>query len=181
MATKQKGVDEKSVYDSGKGEEVEEESEGETAKERLHAFGFAWPILESILGLVLLAAGMLALNYLNGFLGSTLISAVSSFLYTNIGVFFGFFLFAGYNEYLHRRYHDEYWAIAPVMAGIAVAFALWLAAWAANLISAVPQFAELATVFALILANITAVLLIVIALGYAFVIAKHVIPRRSRR
>ena len=151
------------------------ESEHSAKRHWIGIFGVAGPLIGSILGLIFLSIGILVLNFINVFLGSGFIASVSGFIYGNVGVFFMVFLFAGYNEYLSRRYWRGFWAISPLMAGIGVAISLWIMAWVVRLVNTVPNVAALSSISSFIFANLAAAFLLVVVLGYAFVIAKRIL------
>ncbi len=170
------------------GEEMERFGKGMESREResrhgmraglFGFFGVAAPLIGSVIGLVFLLIGILALNFLNIFLGSGFVTSVSGFLYANIGIFFVIFLFAGYNEYLSRRYWQDFWAVSPIMAGIGVVISLWIIAWAVRLINTVPNVAVLTSASSFIFANLAPAFVLVMVLGYAFVITKRILRSR---
>lgn len=137
-------------------------------------FGFIGPLLGSILGIVFLAVGILVLNFLNLFLGSSFITSVSNFLFANMYIFFAIFIFSGYNDYFSKRYRS-YWVVSPITAGISVVIAFWILSWAISLINTVPKISVLTSISNFLFANLLGIFLLVVVLGYVVVFIKKLI------
>ena len=138
-------------------------------------FGFVGPLLGSIIGIIFVAIGIFILNFINLFLASSFISAVSSFLFENLNIFFAIFIFTGYNDYFSKRYRRSYWMISPITAGIGAVIAFWIIAWAIVLINTVPKFAILTTISNFLFANFLGIFLLVLVFGYVVVAIKKLI------
>jgi hypothetical protein len=133
-------------------------------------FGFAGPLIASVVGIILLVVAIVILKIVNFVLGSSFITAIAGFLYANIYLFFGIFLFTNYNEYFSKHFRSAYWMITPVTAGISLVIAFWIIASMLTLINVVPHLAILTTIANFINANLLTIFVIVLVLGYVFVI-----------
>jgi hypothetical protein len=156
------------------------ERRGKEYKSRwFRSFGVVGPLIGSIFGIIVLAVGIFVLNFVNLALGSAFISAISSFLFANIYLFFAIFLFGNYRDYFSRRY-ENFWVVSPITTGISIIIALWIFAWLINLVNTVPQTQVLTSVSSFLLSNLSSFLAIFIVLGYAIVIIKKMIGRMWR-
>ncbi|VVB59627.1 Uncharacterised protein [uncultured archaeon] len=144
-------------------------------------FGVMGPLIGSVFGIVCLALGILFLNLVNLALGSIFISAVSGFLFANLGWFFIIFLFFGYSDYLRKLYPREYWMVSPVIAGAGVVVALWIIAWILNSINISLGSSLIASVVNFLYINLFAIFIIIVVLGYIFAVAAKVFDSGWRR
>jgi len=146
----------------------------------LSTFGFIGPLVVSIFGIVFLGVGIFALNLINLYLGSTLISAISNFLFTNLYIFFAIFIFSNYRDYFSKRYRETFWIVSPITISISVIIGLWIFGWIINLVNTVPQNQILASISNFLFTNLFPILAVFIVLGYVIVIIRKMIGRMWR-
>jgi len=138
-------------------------------------FGFVGPLIGSIIGLVFLVIGVFVLKFFNFFLGSSFVSAITDFLFTNLGLFFAIFLFSSYNEYFSKKHWENYWIVTPITTGISLVIAFWIIAAAITLINTVPKFTILSTIANFISANLLTIFVVVFVIGYVVVVVRKMV------
>ena len=138
-------------------------------------FGFVGPLIGSIFGLICLAVGIFILKFINLFLGSSFILAVSTFFFGYIHWFFAFFLFSGYTDYFSKRYRETFWTVSPLTTAIRICIAFWIAAWVLNLINTVPKISAFTSISNFLFANLLGIFVLLVFIGYVVMMIKKLI------
>jgi len=133
-------------------------------------FGIVGPFLSGVLGLACLAIVLWILNTVNLPLGNVFISNLSSFLFSNLALFFAFFLFFSYTSYLSRRFRRAYIPISPIVIAIGITIGFWLLMWAINLVNLSLANANLTSISLFIQYNLFGIFLAFMFLGYLVLI-----------
>jgi len=133
-------------------------------------FSFIAPIIESIVGIIILIIAIFLLNFINAGLGSTFISALTIFFSNNLHWFFIAGLFFNYGKFIVKRIRAARWFLSPLLGSAGFAFAIWILAgiFAAINVSAQSGFIARAVDFAT--ANILNIFIALLVLSYAFAI-----------
>lgn len=143
-------------------------------------FGFIGPLMGSIIGIVFISFGVLALNIINVPLGSSFISAVSNFLFRNLSWFFAFFLFFGYTDYFSKRFPRTYWIASPIAASIGIIITIWIAIWLLNLINVYSHSTLISFLSNFLFTNLGAIFVVTLVLGYVIIFIKAIIKYSLR-
>lgn len=98
--------------------------------------GIVGPFISGIIGLAVLAIALWVLNLINIPLGSAFITSVYDFVFANLPLFFGFFLFFSYASYVSRRHKHAFMPISPITTAICITIAFWIIMSALSLINA---------------------------------------------
>lgn len=138
-------------------------------------FDVIGPIIKSVFGIVFVVFGILMLNLINLPFGSDFIAAVSSFLFTNLHWFFAAFLIFGYSDYFSEKYPRTYWIISPIANSIGVIIVVWISIWMLNLINTSVGSSVIAAISNFLHANLLAIFVLSLMLGYVVVIIKEFI------
>ncbi|VVB76757.1 Uncharacterised protein [uncultured archaeon] len=138
-------------------------------------FGAIGPLITSVVGILFFAIGIVVINFVNYFLGSTFVAAVAKFLFDNIYLFFAIFVFSSYKGYLSVVHKMAYELLSPILVGVSFAIAFWSAGWVLRLINTVPKVALIGQISEFFFAEMATILLVVIVLGYVFVVAKRLV------
>jgi len=133
-------------------------------------FGFVGPFLSGIMGLIFLVIVIWILNIVNLPFGNVFISNVSSFLFSNLAIFFAFFLFFSYTSYISRRYRKAYIPVSPIVVAIGITICFWLIMWAINLVNISLANASLTSISLFIQYNLLGIFLAFLFLGYLVLI-----------
>ena len=143
-------------------------------------FGFIGPLIGSIFGLICLAVGIWVLNMINLPLRSSFILAVSNFLFTNLHLFFGVFLFFGYSDYFSKRYPKTYWMISPITTSIGIVIVIWISVWILNSINTYIGSSVIESLSNFLYVNVWGIFVLFLVLGYAFAFIKRLIINMLR-
>lgn len=158
------------------GERIEDRFEKRKARRHygffFWSFGLIGPLLGTIFGLLVLIIGIALLNWLNGGLGSTFISALSSFLSDNLAWFFLAGLFFGYARFLVRSIAVLRPIFSPLVSAASLTFTAWILSglFLAINVSAKSGFLNRVAVF--LSSNLVGIFLFFLVLGYAWVVVK---------
>jgi hypothetical protein len=133
-------------------------------------FGAFGPLFGSIIGLVFVAMGILALNLVNAPLQSAFLSALSGFVLAHLHWVFGIFLFFGYTDYLRRDFPESFWLVSPLFTAGGIVIMLWIAVWALSLVGVFGGSDFLMAASSVIWSNIVEVFVFLVLLGYVFAI-----------
>jgi len=87
--------------------------------------GFTGPLIRGIISIIFIAFGIWMLNLINAYLSNLFVFLLSSFLSSNIQLFFIASIFFGYCSYFSRRYQKFYYLLSPIVAGAKAVFVLW--------------------------------------------------------
>lgn len=117
---------ERGVEDFGK--EMERLGERVSCNHAKHdIFGPVGPLLSGIFGIFLLVLIVWFVNLINSFFGLEIISSLASFMIRNVGYFFLIFIFFSYANYFSRKFRSLSLMIEPVVLGVSMSIAFWLA------------------------------------------------------
>jgi len=142
-------------------------------------FGLAGPFLSSILGIVILALGIWIVNFANMPIGSSFLANVSSFLTSNLGLFFLIILLFSYASYFSRHHPQGYRPFSPLGAAAGLTIAFWIVMNAiiiANFSIANPTIAFISYWIGQLLPVIFGVSVFV---GYAILVAKISVEKQE--
>jgi hypothetical protein len=138
-------------------------------------FGLVGPLIGSIIGIVFLGIGIWLLNFINLVLGSSLIGAVSNFLFLNLEWFFLIFIFSGYNDYFSKKFPESYWIVSPIMTSASIVIALWIFIWVLNIVNTVPKNTVIAAISTFLSTNLQALFVLFLVIGYVAVAVKKLV------
>lgn len=128
--------------------------------------GVAGPFLSSIFSVVMLAVLLWIFNFVNVPLGSGFLTALYTFLLSNIALFFAFFLFFSYSSYFHKHFRRAYLPISPIIVAIGITIGFWLLMSALNLINISFASVHLVNIAAFIQFNLFGMFIGFLFLGY---------------
>ncbi|MFA5357845.1 MAG: hypothetical protein WC308_02885 [archaeon] len=134
-------------------------------------FGLLGPVIGSIIGIIVLVIGIFLLNFFNIFVGSTFISAFSSFLSGNIQWFFLISLFFGYGKYVSRLVYPIGWLLSPLLGSAGFTFALWIIAEILKATNVSAQISFIGSASNFIINNLLPIFLVLLVLSYGFAFA----------
>jgi hypothetical protein len=146
--------------------------EGEWEYRSFGFLGLLWPIIGSIFTLIFLAVGIWILNFINLSLKSYFIFQVSSFLFSNLYLFFAFSLFFGYARYFRRRFRSVYWLLSPVVSALMIIFLIWIFIFLLDLMNFYVGSVFIQSIAGFLRANFAGIFILFAVLGYAFEIMK---------
>ena len=90
-------------------------------------FGIIGPLISAILGLVCLALGIWALEFIAGKTGAVILTGgMREFLLSNAGVFFVIFLVSSYAKYLSQTSRSACLLISPFATAFGISVFLWV-------------------------------------------------------
>lgn len=138
-------------------------------------FGVVGPLIESMIGIVILLMCVFFLDAVNNSVGNSFIYALSNFIATYLYVFFGASLFFGYCNYFSRTYPGIRWLIAPVSCAAGIVFALWIAIYILNYAGTYAKSAFLEQVSTFLAQNLWGIFFVVLVLGYVFAVTGKLI------
>jgi hypothetical protein len=169
------------IEDIGKrfGSEIEKKSkrhERHRHEWKFEVFGPIGPLFGSAAGIIFIAVGIWLLNLINIPLGSSFISTVSGFLFSNLHWFFIVSLFFGYNNYL-KRFSKGYWIIAPLMASIGIVIVAWVLGWAFGVVSNYTEASIFPQLSSVLSENLWGIFVLVLVLGYVIVFIQKIFMR----
>ncbi len=136
-------------------------------------FGLLWPIIGSIFTLIFFAVGVWILNFINLSVKSYLIFQVSSFLFSNLYIFFAFSLFFGYARYFRRRFRSAYWLLSPVVSSLMIIFLVWISIFILDLMNFYVESIFIQSIAGFLRANFAGIFFFFAVVGYAFEIMKR--------
>lgn len=143
-------------------------------------FGFIGPLIGSLFVIVCIAVGIGVLNFINLGFGSSFISQVTDFLFSNLGWFFAVFLFFGYTDYFSKRYPKTYWMVSPIAGSICTVIVIWIAVWLLNLINVYVNSTLIASLTNFLSVNLWGIFIAFLVLGYAVIVIKRFIMNSLR-
>ncbi len=112
------------------GERMERKG-NEIGDELRSAFGFVWPIIGSIVGLICFAIAIWALNYIGANSGFEFLTKIAAFFLSNLGLFFILFLFFSYMDFFSKTKRRAFRPFSPIVTAAGIAVAVWVIANAA--------------------------------------------------
>jgi hypothetical protein len=142
---------------------------------RFGTFGPLWPIIGGILTLIFLAFGIWILDFINLSVKSYFVFQVSSFLRSNLYLFFAFSLFFGYARYLRRRNRRAYWILSPVVSSLGVVFFIWISIFMLGLINFYVGSTFIDLIVNFLRVNFLGIFIFFLVLGYAFELIKKML------
>jgi phage shock protein PspC (stress-responsive transcriptional regulator) len=98
-------------------------------------FGVAGPLISSIFGIIVLAASVWALRFVNFFINNAIVAGIHNFLFMNIGWFFLIFIFFSYSGYLSRAHPKVWKPVSPFSAAVGIGVGLWILVNAINVVN----------------------------------------------
>ncbi len=138
-------------------------------------FGFMGPIIGSVFGLVFILFGVWILNFINLPLKNSFITAISSFIFTNIHWFFAIFIFFGYSTYLSKKLPKTYWIISPFIQIVGAIFIIWISIWFLNIINVYANNNVIAHISNFLYLNLWEIFLFLLILGYFIIFTKRIL------
>jgi hypothetical protein len=141
----------------------------------LETFGLIWPIIGSIFMLIFLAFGIWILDFINLSVKSYFIFQVSSFLFSNLYLFFAFSLFFGYARYFRRRFRRIYWLLSPVVGSLRLIFLVWIFIFVLGLMNFYVGSTFIQIIADFLRANFAGIFIFFLVLGYAFEFMKKIL------
>jgi len=138
-------------------------------------FGFIGPLISSIFGIIVLCLGIWLLNWINIPTGSSFISRLTSFIFTNLHWFFAFFVYSNYTEYFSKKYSKSYWIISPLTTSIGIVIVIWISIMILNIINASVASSIILIASNFLYENLPGFFFLFLVLGYAFVTIKMLI------
>ena len=148
-------------------------------------FGPVGPLLSSIFSILIFVVVVLVLDYVNLFLKIGLISGMTSFLLSNAGYFFLIFLFFGYASYFSRSFEKLYYITDPLVIGVSLLVAFWLASEAISIVGSSTGNPALLDISLLFSRGLPSIFLLGVFLGILVTLARMTsearMPARSRQ
>ena len=138
-------------------------------------FGLIGPLVGSIFGIVFLAIGIVVLNLINMFLGSSFISLVSNFIFRNLYFFFAVLLFFGYSDYLSKRFPKTFWIAKPMTTSLGIALVIWISIWILSLVNIYVGSRLITSLTNFLYLNMWGVFFVFLVFGYALIAIKKII------
>jgi len=108
------------------GKEMQQDFRKKSFSQRL--FGVLYPLLKSILGVLIIGVAILAVKALNSHLGSDFLLNLNLFLTNNLGIFFIILLIFAYIRYLEKNFRYFHKAFSPIFAAFAITVFFWIMA-----------------------------------------------------
>ena len=146
-----------------------------------NTFGLVGPVLGSVFGIVWLVICIWLINFVNIFLALKFIAAVTDFLWANLGLFFAASLFFGYGDYFVKRSPGGKWLVQPALVAMGITFALWITMRIIEVINASSPNPALASAAAFLTANLQAIFLVILVIGYVVSVTGLLISQLGRR
>lgn len=159
--------------------EIDKRSKKHEKKHEWHfrMFGPIGPLFGSAAGIIFVAIGICILNFINMPLGSSFISSVSNFLFSNLHWFFLVSLFFGYNDYFSKGFPKNYWIISPFMTGIGIAIVAWVLGWVFGVVSNYTDASIFPQLSSFLGESLWAIFVLVAVLGYVIVFVQKIVMR----
>ena len=143
------------------------DEKGDNADSWYHrTFGPVGPLISSVLGVLMVGLGILAITLINFPLDSAFLEAIKVFLADNLGVFFGIFLFFSYSSYFSRAAPKAYRPFYPLIIAISLTIAAWMLSTVLLIANAFIGWAFLTTLSMFILDNLFWILGGLVVIGY---------------
>ncbi len=108
------------------GRRIEQKIDKKSFSQRV--FGTLLPLLQSILGLIIIGIAVLAIDALNSHLGSGFLLSLSLFLTNNLGILFIILLIFSYVSYFQKNFRHLHRVFSPVFAAFAITVFFWIIA-----------------------------------------------------
>jgi len=144
-------------------------------------FGLVGPILGSVFGIAWLVICIWLINFVNIFLALKFIAAVTDFLWANLGLFFAASLFFGYGDYFVKRSPGGRWLVQPVLVAMGITFALWITMRIIEVINASSPNPALASAAAFLAANLQAIFVALLIIGYVVSVTGKLMTELAKR
>lgn len=136
-------------------------------------FGFVAPLISSIIGIMLLAFGIVLLDFIYLYVRSSFILAVSDFIFTNLHWFFAASLLFGYSNYFSKMYNKTYWIVSPIIHSTGIVIVIWILIAVLNLINEYAMSNFIAVVSNFLYSNLLGIFFVLVILGYIWVIFRN--------
>ena len=161
-------------------EEVEEIADrvGRRTRGRGDALAFIFPLISSLLAIVVLVLSALLIDWVNRGAGSHFLWVLSEFILSNLHWIFVSLLFFGYKDFFEARLGKGYLLISPVMSGIGASIVFWFASVMTGFVAAFSGNRAFAVISGLLSDSILDIFLIIVVIGYVIVILKILFGRR---
>ncbi|MEK6967743.1 MAG: hypothetical protein AABX51_03880 [Nanoarchaeota archaeon] len=135
-----------------------------SGKDNMDPMGFVWPILTSLLGLLMVLLVIFVLWLFNSFIPTTLIGKIIDFIYANIGLIFVMSVAFGYGSHL-AKFQAPISSISPLVSAIGGVFLVFFII--SILQTLIPNNFELAPLLFLVKDNLLLIFAVLMAAGYA--------------
>lgn len=107
----------------------EAEIHGKRFEKKAHStLGFIWPLISSILGIIVFVIAIWLLGFVAEKTGIGLLPGIRQFLLANLGLFFTLFIVFGYAEYFSKEYRKAYRPLSPIVKALGAAVVVWIVA-----------------------------------------------------
>ena len=132
--------------------------------ESIDTVGFVWPIITSLLGLLLVLLIVFLLWLFNSFFPTRLVQSIIDLIYANIGLIFVMSVAFNYGAYLYK-FSPPTSAVAPLITSIGAVFLVFFILSILRIL--VPDNVGLVPLIDLIQGNLLLIFAVLLAAGYA--------------
>lgn len=135
-------------------------------------FAVVGPLVSALVGLSLFMLVIWMMNFINAYVGSSLVMDLQIFLMANIGAFFLIFLFSSYNTYFSKAYPKGYSFLSPIATATGITLALWVLVSVIAIANSYIGVAVISAASLQIYDSLYTIFLVVLLIGYLVFLAR---------